>query len=110
MKNPINSDNLFENIPDDLSHEISEILIDGKNCRIERILSKGHASPQEEWYDQDENEWVLLIRGSAGLKFEDRDEMVKMAPGDHINIPSHRRHRVEWTDPEMETIWLVVFY
>ncbi len=33
-----------------------------------------------------------------------------MKPGDFVNIPAHKKHRVEWTTPDELTIWLAVFY
>ena len=76
--------------------------------RIERIISHGHVSPEEFWYDQDQHEWVVVRKGAARLRFEDR--MVEMKPGDFINIPAHKRHRVECTTPDEPTIWLAVHY
>ncbi len=77
-------------------------------CRIERIVSTGQSSPQGYWYDQDEAEWVCLLKGSAGLKFEDEDQVRVLKPGDWVLIEAHRRHRVEWTDAGV-TVWLAVF-
>jgi cupin 2 domain-containing protein len=85
-----------------------EMVLDAAKVRIERIVSHGHASPQGFWYDQDEHEWVVLLTGAARLWFE--DEAVEMKPGDFINIPAHKKHRVEWTTPDEPTIWLAVFY
>lgn len=76
--------------------------------RIERIISHGHASPEGFWYDQPLNEWVILLKGVARLQFE--DGMVEMKPGDYVNIPAHKNHRVDWTTPEELTIWLAVHY
>ena len=56
------------------------------------------------------NEFVLVVQGSAGLKFEGEDDIVVLTAGDYLNIGSHVRHRVEWTDPSCETIWLAVHY
>ena len=78
-------------------------------CRIERIVSQGHASPEDFWYDQDQDEWVLVLKGAARLRFEG-EEPVEMEPGAHVNIPAHKRHRVEWTTPDEPTIWLAVHY
>jgi len=100
--------NLFSNIPTDLPEEITETLIDAKSVRIERIVSQGHVSPESSWYDQDQHEWVVVLKGAAKLRFE--DETVEMKPGDYINIPAHKRHRVEWTTLDEPTIWLAVFY
>ena len=76
--------------------------------RIERIVSQGHASPPGFWYDQDQHEWVIVLRGRARVRFE--DGLLEMAAGDCINIPAHRKHRVEWTTPEEPTVWLAVHY
>lgn len=70
----------------------------------------GHASPPGFWYDQPEYEWVAVLAGEAKLRFADREDLIRLGPGDWINIPAHRRHRVEWTRPDAPTIWLAVFY
>ncbi|MGH8271684.1 MAG: cupin domain-containing protein [Gammaproteobacteria bacterium] len=106
----IKSGNLYASIPKDLPKEITETLAQSDNIRIERIVSKGHCSEPGFWYDQEQNEWVLLIKGEAELKFEKSEQTIRLAAGAYINIPAHIRHRVEWTKPDEETIWLVVFY
>ena len=83
-------------------------LIKTKNCRIERIISKGQATPKGKWYDQKENEFVLLIKGEADLLI--KNNLTTLKKGDYINIPSHLKHRVERTSKKEETIWLSVFY
>jgi cupin 2 domain-containing protein len=111
MKNSkITIGNLFSNLPDQIDKEIFETIISSASFKIERIISKGHCSPEDYWYDQDTNEWVMVLKGSAGLRFEADQKVVKMMPGDYINIPAHCKHRVEWTDPDVETIWLAVHY
>lgn len=102
--------NLFQHIPHDFAEEIVETLISSKDVRIERIISKGHHSPPDFWYDQAENEWVLLVKGEAKLRFEMNNEIVHLTAGMHVNIPAHEKHRVEWTRENEETIWLAVFY
>jgi cupin 2 domain-containing protein len=102
--------NLFADIPKNLSDELFETLIQTSNFRIERIVSNGHCSPEGFWYDPDDNEWLILLKGSAVLRFENDDESITLKSGDYINIEKHRRHRVEWTDPEQETVWLAVHY
>jgi len=102
--------NLFTDIPTDLRDELIEPLLESSGFRIERIVSKGHSSPKGFWYDQDDNEWVILLRGEAILHFEQDGGSITLKPGDSIHIDAHRRHRVEWTDPEQETIWLAVHY
>jgi cupin 2 domain-containing protein len=100
--------NIFSPIAADLPEELVETLLAASEVRIERILSRGHASPEGLWYDQDRHEFVVLLKGAARLRFE--NELIEMKPGDWINIPVHRRHRVEWTTPDEPTIWLAVFY
>jgi cupin 2 domain-containing protein len=87
-----------------------ERLVDTQHVRIERIVSKGHRSPLDFWYDQAENEWVLLVKGEAALRFEKNNELIHLRAGMHVNIAAHEKHRVEWTSEEVETIWLAVFY
>ncbi|MGC8490739.1 MAG: cupin domain-containing protein [Syntrophobacteraceae bacterium] len=90
--------------------EIFETLVDSGKVRIERIVSDAGRSPEGFWYDQEESEWVLVLEGSAGLRFEGDAEVLVLKPGDWIDIPAHRKHRVEWTDPVQKTVWLAVFY
>ena len=101
--------NIFDNIPENIDVEIMDNLVAGENVKIERIISKGQSSPDSGWYDQAENEWVLVIKGAAILEFANGSTQ-KMKAGDHINIVAHEKHRVQWTDPDTETIWLAVFY
>lgn len=102
------SSNLFADLPPQLPDELFTTLLEAANVRIERIVSHGHASPQGFWYDQDQHEWVIVLKGAARLRFE--DGIVEMKPGNFISIPAHKRHRVEWTTPEEPTIWLAVHY
>jgi cupin 2 domain-containing protein len=99
---------LFDEIPAELPKELFTVLAESENVKIERIVSDGHASPEGFWYDQEQDEWVLLVSGSAVLAFEDR--MVELNPGDHLLIPAHQRHRIESTSATEKTIWLAVFY
>ncbi len=106
----MNSSNIFEKIPGDLPNEVFETIVNEKKVRIERIISKGHASPDNFWYDQPENEWIIVLKGGAELIFEEGNRTIRMEPGDYINISAHAKHRVESTDKNTETIWLAVFY
>ncbi|MEM0925698.1 MAG: GNAT family N-acetyltransferase [Planctomycetota bacterium] len=103
------ADNLFSNLPDALPDELVEVLARSPHARIERIVSAGHRSPNDFWYDQDESEWVVVLSGAARLRFDDGSE-IEMHPGDHLLIPSGRRHRVEWTSDKERTVWLAVFF
>lgn len=102
-------DNLLADLPDEVEGEAFETLLSGSGMTIERIVSRGESPPESGWYDQERHEWVTVLQGRAILAFEDGEEMT-LRPGDHVNIPAHRRHRVAWTDPEEETVWLAVHY
>ena len=102
--------NLFENLTSLLPEELVVVLARNSAVRIERIVSTGHHSPQDSWYDQKEDEWVVVLRGEARLLFENATVPITMKPGDHVNIPAHQKHRVEWTTPYEPTVWLAVFY
>jgi cupin 2 domain-containing protein len=102
--------NLFSNIPGDLPDELLETVLDAGSVRIARIVSRGQASPEGFWYDQEQHEWVLVLRGSARLRFENPDKFWDLEPGDFVNIPAHQRHRVDWTSSEEPTVWLTVHY
>ena len=104
----MNSMNLFTELPAKLPTELFTTLLEADNLRIERIVSHGHASPEDFWYDQDQNEWVIVLKGAARLRFE--DGTVEMKHGDFLNIPVHKKHRVEWTTPDEPTVWLAVHY
>jgi cupin 2 domain-containing protein len=101
--------NLFHTIPADLPAELFDTLLENGFVRIERIVSRGHATPAGQWYDQDRHEWVLLLQGAARLAFADGREL-ELAPGDWLEIPARQRHRVAWTDPAQDTVWLAVHY
>jgi len=101
---------LFEGIPSELSEELFDTISSTDDVNIERIVSRGHASPEGFWYDQENNEFVLVVKGSAGLKLENEDDIVVLKAGDYFNIEAHVKHRVEWTDSTCETVWLAVHY
>jgi cupin 2 domain-containing protein len=100
--------NLFSHIPSVLQEELFQILAESGSIRIERIVSDGHVTPAGEWYDQGWDEWVLIVSGGATLRFESDAAPLVLKPGDHVMIPAHCRHRVEWTDTTQKTIWLAV--
>lgn len=102
--------NLFSPLPTQLPEEVSQMLVNSASVRIERVVSHGHASPVGFWYDQDENEWVIVLKGRAKLQFQGDEKLLEMGPGDFVNIPAHQRHRVQWTTDQEPTIWLAVFY
>ena len=101
--------NIFERLPAMLDEEMFETLLNSDGVKIERIISRGHVTPDGEWYDQPQNEWVLILQGAAILTFDDKPA-VRLEVGDYLNIPSHQKHRLDWTDSTQETIWLAVHY
>ena len=103
------SGNLLSDLPEDIPEELFQTLVQNAHVRIERILSHGHTSPQDFWYDQAQNEWVLLLEGHARIRFED-DRVMELRRGDFVNIPAHVKHRVEYTHEDEPTVWLAVFY
>lgn len=100
--------NIFADIPGSLPEEVVQTLLTAPGIRIERIISHGQASPPGFWYEQPDNEWVLLIQGAATLSIE--DDVIELRPGNYLNLPAGRKHRVEWTTPDEPTIWLAIFY
>lgn len=101
--------NIFDLIPATLKDELFEELISKDGIKIERIVSHGHVTPEFEWYDQRSSEWVILLQGEAIISFLNEDD-VRLKAGDYINIPAHKKHRVSWTKPDEDTLWLAVFY
>lgn len=104
------NDNLFQAIPAPATEEFFQTLAGHGGTRVERIVSHGHSSPPGFWYDQPQHEWVAVLKGEAVLRFERDGREVHLREGDHLDIPAHERHRVEWTAPGRDTIWLAVFY
>jgi len=103
-------DNLFTRLPYPIPDEVITTLVRNDSLIIERIVSLGQATPEGKWLQQDTHEWVVLIQGAAKLLFEGEKKVRYMQPGDWCEIPSQCRHRVEWTDPSQNTIWLAVHY
>ena len=102
--------NLFAAIPPRLTREEITTLLSSPALRIERIVSRGQANPEGFWYDQPQDEWVIVLAGRAELAFEGDGTSMRMTPGDYLHIPAHRRHRVAWTDPAEATVWLAVHF
>ncbi|MCG3863528.1 MULTISPECIES: cupin domain-containing protein [unclassified Photobacterium] len=101
--------NIFSQLPAKLDNEEFIDLLKTDSVRIERIVSQGHITPIDEWYDQSENEWVIVLEGRAEVSFTN-GEIKRLEKGDHLYIPAHQKHRVSWTEPNKLTIWLAVFF
>jgi cupin 2 domain-containing protein len=100
--------NLFDLAGVNSGGEDFSTLLEAQGVKIERIVSSGQASPPGFWYDQDFAEWVLVLAGSAAVRLDGEAVDNVLKPGDHLLIPAHRKHRVEWTDAACATIWLAV--
>ncbi|MCI5117080.1 MAG: cupin domain-containing protein [Candidatus Electrothrix sp. LOE1_4_5] len=101
---------IFTDLPVDLKNEQVDEILQAENIRIERIVSKGHTSPTTGWYDQEENEWVLVLQGAGTILFAEDNQRVTLQQGDFFHIPAHAKHKVVWTDPEEFTVWLAMYY
>jgi cupin 2 domain-containing protein len=110
VKLKMNAANLFEDIPANLPDELFTTLLQAASFRVERVVSQGQCSPPGFWYDQDDQEWVMVLEGSAAVQFEGEAEPVELRRGSYLNIPAHARHRVAWTDPKRLTVWLAIHY
>ena len=103
-------ENLLDNLPANLPEELFTTILQADGLRVERIVSQGHASPPGFWYDQEENELVMVLEGNAAVQFEGDAEPVELRRGSYLNIPAHAKHRVVWTDPNEKTVWLAIHY
>lgn len=102
--------NIFCNIPQDLGDEFAETLAIGKQVRIERIVSRGHCSPADFWYNQQQHEFVILLQGEAVIELQQPEQQVRLMAGDYLLICAFRKHRVLWTCPDQDSVWLALFY
>ena len=102
-------ENIFTNITKNTDQEIFEDIISKNGVKIEKIISHGQTSPKEGWYNSKKDEWVMILKGEAVLSFKNSAD-VKLEKGDYLNIPAHTKHKVSWTLPNKETIWLAVHY
>lgn len=95
-------------LPQEVSQlEKFEQIVSGKNIQIERIVSTGQTTPSGQWYDQELDEWVILLQGESELSYTDYTR-IKIKAGDYLLIPAHTKHRVEYTSIEPACIWLAV--
>lgn len=102
--------NLFATPGQISPNELIETLIQADGVTVERIVSRGHTSAPGFWYDQERHELVILLAGRAILEFADPPARVEMKPGDYLVISARDRHRVAWTDPAVETLWIAIHY
>ncbi len=100
--------NIFSPVGNNMPQEVIESLHTSSSVRVERIVSRGHCSPENFWYDQESDEWVILLTGEARLLFAEPPRVIYLRSGDYLFIPAHTLHRVQWTAPGVDSIWLAV--
>ena len=106
----VQSGNIFAGVPSARADEETTVLAAHPGAAVERIVSTGQASPPGFWYDQDWTEWVIVLAGEAVLRLEGEAAPRTLRPGDHVALPAHLRHRVEWTSTNPPTVWLAVHW
>jgi cupin 2 domain-containing protein len=99
------SGNFFAKLSKGVDREDFLTLFENSSAKIERIVSHSHRSPPGFWYDQNWDEWVIVMRGSATLEFEGND-LLELKEGDYVTIAKRVKHRVARTS--RETVWLAV--
>ncbi len=103
--------NIWQGIPSyPLPDEMIQVLHQKEQIKIEKIVSSGQSSPPGFWYDQPQNEWVIMLSGAASIRLQKPDKLISLLPGDFLFIPAHHLHRVENTSHEENTVWLAFFY
>ena len=104
----MNKYNIFEEIIIDKNEEKFIEIFRNETIKVEKIVSNGQKSPDNFWYEQEENEFILLLDGFAILEFEDFE--MELKKGDCLNIKAMQKHRVKFTSQTEPTIWFAVFY
>ena len=102
--------NLFDPLPAAVEDEIFDVLTQGRDTIIERIVSHGQTTPEDTWLEQEKTEWVVLLRGRARLRFHGDESDVELGPGDALTIPGGVRHRVTMTSSDTPAVWLAVHF
>lgn len=102
--------NLLRELPDARQAEVFQTVLERGGIRIERIVSWGQATPDGQWYDQEQDEWVLVLAGEAQVQLADEAVVRHLSSGDWLYLPAHCRHRVAWTAPGRETVWLALHW
>ena len=97
-------------LPDCSQEEIFTSLLKTDHFHLERIVSAGQITPPGEWLTQERQEWVMVLKGRARLRFKEPDRLHALEAGDAVLIPAGCSHRVDWTDPAQKTVWLALHY
>lgn len=101
--------NFFENIEIPHGDEKFFPMFENSTLRIERIVSNGAMSAQGYWYDQEKDEWVMVMQGEAIIEIENQDSK-HLKKGDYLFIPAHQKHRVVYTSENPVCLWLAVHF
>jgi cupin 2 domain-containing protein len=102
--------NIFYKIPTIEDKEIFQTILKNKKIKIERIVSWGQVNDKGKWLKEARDEWVMVLKGAAKLRFQKDNRLIKLMAGDYILIPANTAHRVEWTTLREKTIWLAVYF
>jgi len=108
ISDALKSGNILAELPDARAHEVLDVLLARGGVTLQRIVSHGQATPDGEWYDQDTDEWVVVLIGGAGLELEGEGSVRELGPGDFVFLPARERHRVAWTSADEPTVWLAI--
>ena len=101
--------NIYAKVTSVKDKESFQTLLVNKKLKIERIISQGQVTAQGKWLKEARDEWVILLKGAAKLRFRNESRLIKLKAGDYLLIPANTSHRVEWTSPRHKTIWLAVY-
>lgn len=101
--------NIYAKIPAIKNKEIFQTLLVNKKFKIERIISQGQVTVKGKWLKEARDEWVIILKGAAKLRFREESRLIKLKAGDYVLISANTSHRVEWTSLRQKTIWLAVY-
>ncbi|RLA37563.1 MAG: cupin [Gammaproteobacteria bacterium] len=107
---PPRAGSLYTDLPEPVAVEHFDELLTGEAFRLQRIVSTGQITPPGEWYDQDDDEWVVILQGAAEVRLADEPQARRLTPGDWLLLPAGCRHRVEWTTDDGPTVWLALHH
>jgi cupin 2 domain-containing protein len=87
--------------------ESFETLLKSNSLLLEKILTHGELKSPGKWYDQEKDEWVMMVQGKATIEYDDGNR-IEMKKGDYVIIPAHLKHRVIETSESPDCVWLAL--
>jgi cupin 2 domain-containing protein len=99
--------NIFTDPGIEDTKELFEVIATLDDARIERIITQKPYSSPGQWYNQEQDEWVVLLRGNATIEIRDQG-LIELRSGDYIMLPAHCQHRITRTSADPACIWLAV--